>query len=330
MKKIAVHTAAGPDAALPGERAALDVPDVEFRLAGRCSTPEAVAEAVRDADVALCGAEPYTDAVFAAAPKLKMVIRYGVGVDTVDLAAATKHGVMVGHFPDFCIEEVANHALTHMLAGAKKLLILDRAVRDGRWGQSRSLLAPMGSIYGETLGLIAFGNIAQAMAKRGRVLGMDVIAHDPYADAGTFREANVESVTLEALAERSDYVSCHLPLNDATRGMLNAAFFASMKPTAYFINTGRGPVVNESDLVGALQSGQIAGAGLDVFETEPIDGDHPLCGMDNVTLTPHLASHSDRAKASLARRLGRDVLAVCRGGTPEFVANPDVLAQRRT
>lgn len=327
MKKLAVHTAVGPDAAMPEERAALDVPDVEFRLAGKCSTPEAVAEAARDADVALCGSEPYTDDVFAAAPKLKMVIRYGVGVDTVDLNAATKHGVMVGHFPDFCIEEVANHALTHMLAGAKKLLIQDRAVRSGEWRGFD--LAPMGSIHGETLGLIAFGNIARAMARRGQVLGMHVVAHDPYTDADAFREAGVESVTLEELGERSDYVSCHLPLNGATRGMLDATFFASMKPTAYFINTGRGPVVNEAHLVEALRARQIAGAGLDVFETEPIGGDHPLCGMDNVTLTPHTAAYSDKTRRSLSRRLGRDVLKVCRGGTPEFVANPDVLSRRR-
>ncbi|MBT3266706.1 C-terminal binding protein [Candidatus Poribacteria bacterium] len=328
MKKIAVHTAAGPDAAMTEEREGLDVPDVEFRLAGKCRTPEAVAEAVRDADVALCGSEPYTDEVFAAAPKLKMVIRYGVGVDTVDLDAATRHGVMVGHFPDFCIEEVANHALTHMLAGAKKLVIQDRAVRDGKWrGFS---LAPMGSIHGETLGLVAFGNIARAMALRGQALDMSVIAHDPYADADAFREADVESVTLEQLASRSDYVSCHLPLNDATRAMLDATFFGHMKPTAYFINTGRGPVVNEADLVEALRDGQIAGAGLDVFETEPIDADHPLCAMDNVTLTAHTAAYSDATRVSLSRRLARDVLAVCRGGTPEFVANAAVLDRRRT
>jgi D-3-phosphoglycerate dehydrogenase / 2-oxoglutarate reductase len=330
MKKIAVHTAAGPDAAMPIERAILDEPDVEFRLAGRCGSPEAVAEAVREADVALCGMEPFTDSVFAAAPKLKMVIRYGVGVDTVDLDAATRHGVMVGHFPDFCIEEVANHALTHMLAGAKKFTRQDRAVKEGRWGEPRSFLAPMGAIKGETLGLVAFGNIAQAMVPRGKALGMRVIAHDPYADAETFDAAGVESVSLDDLAARSDYISCHLPLNDATRGMLDSAFFAAMKPTAYFINTGRGPVVNEPDLIAALEADEIAGAGLDVFETEPIGADHPLCGMDNVTLTPHTAAYSDATRASLSHRLATDVLAVCRGGTPEFVANPAVMERRRT
>ena len=330
MKKIAVHTSAGPNAGMPIERAILDVPDVDFRLAGRCATPEAVAEAVRDADVALCGMEPFTDAVFAAAPKLKMVIRYGVGVDTVDLEAATRHGVMVGHFPDFCIQEVANHALTHMLAGAKKFTRQDRAVKEGRWGETRSFLAPMGAIDGETLGLVAFGNIAQAMATRGKALGMRVIAYDPFASAETFDAEGVESVSLEDLTAQSDYISCHLPLNDATRGMMDAAFFSAMKPTAYFVNTGRGPVVNEPHLVAALQAGEIAGAGLDVFETEPIGGDHPLCAMDNVTLTPHTAAYSDATRQSLSRRLATDALAVCRGGTPEFVANPAVMERRRT
>jgi D-3-phosphoglycerate dehydrogenase len=330
MKKLAVHTAAGPDAEMPIERGILDVPDVEFRLAGRCRTPEDVAEAVREADVALCGMEPFTDAVFAAAPNLKMVIRYGVGVDTVDLHAATEHGVIVGHFPDFCIEEVANHALTHMLAGAKKFTRQDRAVREGRWGSARSFLAPMGAIKGETLGLVAFGNIAQAMATRGKALGMQVIAHDPYASAETFDAAGVESVSLDDLTARSDYISCHLPLNDATQGMLDGAFFAAMKPTAYFINTGRGRVVNEPELIAALVAGEIAGAGLDVFDTEPIDADHPLCAMENVTLTPHTAAYSDVARESLSCRLATDVLAVCRGGTPEFVANPAVMERRRT
>ena len=330
MKKIAVHTAAGPDAGMPIERTVLDVDDVEFRLAGKCRTPDAVAEAVRDADVALCGSEPFTDAVFAAAPQLKMVIRYGVGVDTVDLDAATKHGVMVGHFPDFCIEEVANHALTHMLAGAKKFTRQDRAVKEGRWGDTRSFLAPMGAINGETLGLVAFGNIAQAMAVRGKALGMRVIAYDPFADSAAFEAAGVESVSLDSLTAESDYISCHLPLNDATRGMLDAAFFAAMKPTAYFVNTGRGPVVNEPDLIAALGAGEIAGAGLDVFEAEPIRAGHPLCGMDNVTLTPHTAAYSDATRASLSKRLATDVLAVCRGGTPEFVANPAVMDRRRT
>jgi len=327
-KSIVVHTGRKPGDRFVEEMEALDAPDVQVYLRGPCSTPAQVLEAVRDADVALCGREPYTEGVFAGAPKLKMVIRYGVGVDTIDLNAATKHGVVVGYLPDFCIREVANHALVLLLNCAKKVPQLDRRIRTEGW-DARSILTPMGPIHGETVGLIAFGNIAEALADRLKVLQMRVIAHDPFCPEMRFVQAGVESVSLDQLARQSDYVSCHLPLNPHTHGMLDASFFAQMKPTAYFVNTSRGGVVQESDLIAALNAGTIAGAGLDVFESEPIAADHPLCGMDNVVLTPHTASYSDKTMEIQRRRIGKDALAVCRGGLPDFVANPAVLANRR-
>ena len=311
------------------EMEALDVPDVQVILGGPCNTPAQVLEAVRDADVGLCGREPYTDEVFAGAPKLKMVIRYGVGVDTIDLDAATRHGVIVGHLPDFCIREVANHALVLLLNCAKKIPQLDRATRQQGWG-AKSLLQPMGPIHGETVGLFAFGNIARALANRLKALQMRVIAYDPFTPEMTFAHAGVERVNMDELARQSDYVSCHLPLNPKTSGMINAGFFRQMKPTAYFVNTSRGAVVNETDLIAALVEGRIAGAGLDVFEQEPISPDHPFCRMDNVVLTPHTASYSDKTMEIQRRRIGKDALSVCRGGLPDFIANPQVLAHRRT
>jgi D-3-phosphoglycerate dehydrogenase len=328
-KSIVVHTFAAPGTVLVEEMEALDVPDVELRLCGPCETPQEVLEAVRDADVAMCMHEPYTREVLANAPRLKMVTRYGVGVDTIDLEAATEYGIMVGHFPDFCIEEVANHALAHLLVCAKKMRHLDHLVRTQGWFEARAIRSPMGQIHGETLGLIAFGNIARAMAHRAQALNMHVIAYDPYVPEEVFAQAGVEPVDLYELAARSDYVSCHLPLTPQTGGMIDAEFFGRMKPTAYFINTGRGAVVKEADLIAALAEGRIAGAGLDVFEQEPISPDHPFCAMDNVTLTPHLASFADQTMSVRAGRVGRSVLAVCRGGLPEFVANPQVLDHRR-
>jgi D-3-phosphoglycerate dehydrogenase len=159
---------------------------------------------------------------------------------------------------------------------------------------------------------------------------MQVIAHDPYVDPGVFRQAGVEAVSLSELARRSDYVSCHLPLNRETRGMLDAAFFGQMKATAYFINTSRGAVVREADLIAALQTGHIAGAGLDVFESEPIGADHPLLAMDRVVLTAHTASYADETFRARDRRVGLAALTVLNGGVPESVANPEVLTRRRT
>jgi len=328
-RKIIVHTGAKPGTVLPIESKVLEVPDVEFILRGRCDTPAKVLEAVRDADAALCGSEPYTREVFANAPKLKVVVRYGIGVDTVDLDAATDHGVMVANFPDFCIEEVANHALVLMLACAKKVVQLDRTLREKGWQESRALMSPMGAIHDQTLGLVAFGNIARALAQRARLLHMQVIAYDPYVEASVFTQAGVESVSLMEVAERSDYVSCHPPLTPQTRGMIDATFFSHMKPTAYFINTSRGAVVNEADLVAALEKKQIAGAGLDVYETEPIASTHPLCAMPNVILLPHTASYADATFQSLYYRVAKAALAVVRGGVPEFVANPAVIPHRR-
>ena len=327
--KIIVHTGAPPGSALPEEREALDVPGIDFVLRGVCNTPDQVLKAVRDAHAALCRAEPYTRQVFAGAPHLQVVVRYGVGVDTIDLDAATEFGVIVANFPDFCIEEVANHALLLLLSCAKKVLRLDHAMREKGWVSAQSLFSPMGTIHGETLGLVAFGNISRALAKRARALKMQVVAYDPFVEPQVYDAAGVSSVALMELARRSDYVSCHPPLTEQTRGMIDASFFAHMKPSAYFINPSRGAVVKESDLIAALRDGSIAGAGLDVYESEPIDQSHPFCAMDNVILTPHSASYADATFSSLRRRVAQSALAVVKGELPEFVANPEVLARRR-
>jgi len=326
---LVVHTGVGPEGPCDAILEALDTPDIEFIRRGPCDTPREVLRAVRDADVAICIREPYTCEVFASAPRLRAVIRTGVGVDTVDLDAATEHGIMVAHFPDFCTREVANHAIALMLVCAKKILRMDRALRGEGWQAARALRSLMGCIHSETLGLVAFGRIAQEVARLARCAGMKVIAYDPYVDASVFERAGVEAVGLEELASRSDYVSCHVPLNDHTRGMLDASFFRRMKPTAYFINTSRGAVVKESDLIAALHEHRIAGAGLDVFESEPIASDHPFLRMDNVVLTAHTASYADVTFEARDRRVGLAALAILRGGTPEFIANPAVLDRRR-
>jgi D-3-phosphoglycerate dehydrogenase / 2-oxoglutarate reductase len=203
-------------------------------------------------------------------------------------------------------------------------------LRTDGWMAARSILSPMGQIHGETLGLLAFGRIGKQTAKRALAMDMKVIAYDPYLEPDVFTSNGVESVGYEELAERSDYVSCHLPLNDETRKMVDARFFSMMKPSAYFINTSRGAVVNEPDLIAALREHKIAGAGLDVFDVEPISPDHPLCKMNNVVLAPHSASWADKTMEMQKIRIGRDALRVARGGMPDFIANPEVLSKLRT
>lgn len=325
-----VHTGATPDAPLTIERSVLAVPGIQLQVRGRCRTPEEVLAAVKDADIALCSGEPYTEAVFAGAPQLLAVIRYGIGVDTIDLEAATRHGVMAVNFPDFCIREVANHALALLLTCARRVLQHDRAIRTEGWAATRRYRSQVGTIHDETLGLIAFGHIAQALAVRAKAMEMRLLAYDPYVTDDLLAQYGVERAnSLTELAAASDYVSCHLPLGPKTRGMIDRSFFQAMKPSAYFINTSRGAVVAEGDLVAALQAGEMAGAGLDVFESEPIEPDHPFCAMDNVVLTPHCASFADRTFDALYRRVGEAALTIAHGGVPAFVANPEVLPHRR-
>ena len=183
----------------------------------------------------------------------------------------------------------------------------------------------MPRLLGQTLGLFAYGNIARCTARRARAFGMRVIAHDPYVSELTMSEDGVEPVSFTELLERSDYLSIHAPLNDETRHRFDADAFARIKPTAVLINTARGPIVDEAALIRALNGGQLAGAGLDVLETEPIHSDNPLLAMDNVVLTPHVASATARMRPETRRRVGREVALVLRGRWPRSCVNPTVL-----
>jgi D-3-phosphoglycerate dehydrogenase len=329
-KSLVVQTNVPPEGSRPIEAGILHTdPDVEFALRGFCDTPRQLIAALHDADVGLCGREYYTREVFEQTPRLKGVVRYGVGVDTIDLAAATEHGVVVAYFPDFCTEEVANHSMALLLACAKKLVRLDRTFREEGWYEAKRHNSPMGTIHGETLGLLAFGTIAQAVAKRANAFDMKVIAYDPFVEPGVFARSGVEQVALSELATRADYVSCHVPLTEKTQGMIDAAFFAQMKATAYFINTSRGGLVKETDMIAAVQEKKIAGVGLDVFENEPVYGKHPLFDMPNVVLTPHNAAWADATFVSLYKRVGQAALDIIHGKQPEYVANPAVLDRRR-
>jgi D-3-phosphoglycerate dehydrogenase len=294
----------------------------------RASTEDEYIAEVKDADAILTGRFKLNARVIAALEKCKVISTNGVGVDSIDIDAATAKGIVVTNVPDVFIEEVSVHAFMLLLSLAKKSIPLDRCVREGRWGEARNYMSPMPRVVGDTLGLAAFGNIARLVAKKAKGFDMKVIAWDPFVSDAVFAEHGVERVTnLIDLFRRSDFVSAHLPLNEGTRGLLNGECFTAMKPTGYFINTGRGPTHNEADLIQALQDKTIAGAGLDVMEIEPTLPDNPLHKMDNVVLMPHSASVSDWSEVERRRRVGQEISDLLQGTMPRNVVNKDVLSK---
>jgi D-3-phosphoglycerate dehydrogenase len=276
----------------------------------------------QDADGLIVASAPITRRVMQALPKLKVVLRTGVGYDVIDVPAATELGIVVVNIPDLWIREVANHALALLLAWNRQICTLNSQVKAGVW---QSLVpGPAGALHGETVGIVGLGNIGSAFAKRVAGLEMQVIACDPYVDEAHFKRLGVERVSLEELAARADYVSVHSLLNASTRHLINAAFLRRMKPTACLINTSRGSVVDEKALLQALQEGWIAGAALDVLETEPAAADNALLRLPNVIVTPHAAYYSTAAVAQVPKRCGAEVARVLSGQRPRHVVNPEV------
>jgi D-3-phosphoglycerate dehydrogenase len=284
-----------------------------------------IIERARDADALIVSSSPVTRRVMSALKNLKVVVRTGVGYDVIDVPAATDLGIVAVNIPDLWIREVANHALGLLLAWNRQIPTLYTEVRSGVW-QSR-VPGPAGALHGETVGIVGFGNIGRAFARRVAALETHVIAYDPYVDDAPFAAVGVERVfALEELAGRSDYISVHCLLNPETRHLIDAAFLRHMKPTACLINTSRGPVVDEQALIRALQEKWIAGAALDVQAHEPPAPDNPLSKMDNVILTPHAAYYSTAAVAQVPQRCGEEVARVLTGQRPLHVVNPEVYA----
>lgn len=248
-----------------------------------------------------------------------------VGVDMVDVEAATEAGIVVTNVPDVFIEEVADHTLMLLLAAGRRAKIMDKMVAEGRWWEGRPLLSEVPRLWGQTLGLLSFGNVATAVARRAKPFGLQVIAHDPYVTELKLTAERVEPVSFEELLQRSDYLSVHAPLNDETRHLLSDAEFAAMKSSAVLINAGRGPIVDEAALCRALERGELAAAGLDVLEKEPPDPDNPLLSMDQVIVSPHVASATTRMRPETRRRAAREVGLALSGRWPMSCVNPTVL-----
>lgn len=281
---------------------------------------------LRDADAVVASSEPYNARVFGACPKLKVVSRCGVGIDAIDLNAATEAGVVVVNTPGAMTEAVGDYAFGLMLSLARRIVEGDALMRSGGWGEYPGTL-----VCGKTLGLVGFGQIGRAVARRAAGFDMKLLACDPPAAeedraSGTFSNAfpGLEFTDLDDLLARSDFVSVHAPRLPETESMFNADRFARMKPTAFFINTARGALVDDAALIDALEKGTIAGAAIDVYRQEPLPADHPLRRAPRCLLTPHNAFNAVEAASAMSSQAVHNLLAVMRGERPASTCNPAV------
>ena len=280
----------------------------------------------QDADVVYAKGMKFTKKVVDGLPKkCRAIVLGSVGVDSVDIVAATARGLPVTNCPDTFIEEVADHAMTLLLSTFRRVIEQDKMVREGRWREGRPALLQIPRLMGQTLGLIAFGHVARAVAKRAKPFGLRVIAYDPFIEELVMVEHGVLPATLEEVLSQSDFVSMHAPATPEAEGMLMEKHFKLMKKTAIFINTGRGPTVQEAGLIKALEEKWIAYAGLDVLETEPVGHNNPLLKMDNVILSAHTASASARFDPARKRHVGRELGLILSGKWPMSCVNPAVL-----
>jgi D-3-phosphoglycerate dehydrogenase / 2-oxoglutarate reductase len=293
---------------------------VEWQQQGGLEAAE-LRRLVADVDGWIAGVEGIDRSVIESAPRLRVIARYGVGVDNVDLEAAAESGVVVTNTPGANAGAVAELVLGLLVALARGIVAADREVRAGRWLPSGGV-----ALEGKTLGLLGFGAVGRAVARRVGVLGCRIIAHDP-ADAASSAasELGVELLALQDVVSSSDFLSLHLPVLPETHGIVDARFLSAMKPGAYLVNAARGELIDEAALVAALRSGHLAGAALDTLSQEPPPPDFPLGQLDNVVLTPHLGAHTDLAVCTMGRRAVENCLAVLRGEPPP---DPVALEQR--
>jgi len=281
-----------------------------YRMSKSVNADDIVAVA-KDADAVLVTYAKLTRDVLMQLTRCRAIGRFGLGVDNIDLPTAKEKGIAVNYVPDYCIREVSDHAMALLLALIRKIPLSNKLVQSGRW--EMPAVVPIRRIEGTVLGLIGFGHIPRLVAPKAQAFGMRVISYDPFAKPDVFKAAGVEGVDLDTLLKTSDYVSVHAPLLPATRGMLNAATFSKMKKGAYVVNTARGPLIDEPDLIAALDSGQVGGAGLDVVAAEPLAKDSPLLGRDNVIISPHTAFYSIEALNELQTKCATDVARVLSG-----------------
>jgi len=279
-----------------------------------------VPDVVADADMVILAGQGGSPEIFDQFRRVRFVLRPYVGFDDIDVDALSERGILVANIPDTFIQEVADQALMLILACVRRTREMDALVRSGEWAggaPARQRARPMRRLSTMTLGLVGLGNIARMVADRARPFGFTIISHDPFIPADVAKQAGVTLVSMDELLAQSDILSVHTFLAKSTRGLIGRDKIAKMKKGAYFVNTARGSIVDEQALIEALQSGHLAGAGLDVMEVEPLPADSPLNSMENVTLAPHLASYSDEGVHLHNKRVAKVVLDVANAKLPE-------------
>lgn len=292
-------------------------------LIAESGTEDELLALVQQADAILTCFAKVPASVIRAGEKLQVVGRYGIGVDNIDVEEATRLEIPVTNVPAYCLDEVAEHALALILACARQVARYHVDVQAGNWSLQAGM--PMYRVRGRTLGLMGFGKIGQTMASKSQSLGFEIIAYDPFVSADTAAQFGVRLVSLEALFAESDFLSIHTPLTPETTHLVNSERLSLMKPQSYIINTSRGGVIDQDALVTALETGQIAGAALDVFVPERLPADHPLLALPNVIATPHVAFYSEESVLELEIKAAENVAAILTGRRPAAVVNPDVL-----
>jgi D-3-phosphoglycerate dehydrogenase len=323
MALVAVTDHVFPD--LDQERKLLADAGHELRFGSNATSVEEVQEAVAGADAVLnCYARMPAD-VIRGLDRCVVIARYGIGIDTIDLDEATAKGIVVTNVPDYCIDEVSDHALALLMSLTRGVTLLDRHVRSGSWTPSDA--RPIHRLRGRTLGLVGFGRVARALAAKAAPLGFLVLTTDPFVPDEAVREAGADPATLEELLAAADIVSIHAPLTAESLHLIGEAELAMMKPGAILINTSRGPLVDLDALRAALAEGRLGGAGLDVLEVEPPAADDPLLHRDDVIITPHAAFYSEESLEELQRKAVEQVIEALAGRTPPYAVNADALGR---
>ena len=300
------------------EREILSAAGLEIEHVGNLDTEEA-REAARQCDALMVTIQPVRAELIQSLERCRLICRVGTGLDAIEIAAATKRGIWVTYAPDYSIDEVSTHAIALVLAQARGLPGLLGATRQGIWNsESAGMLYRLSN---QILGVVGCGRIGQATAAKGRGLGLEVLVYDPYVDAAAMEELGVQVVDLETVLRKADYISLHSPLTEDTSHLINAGTLALMKPTAYLVNAARGGLVDEDALLAAVQSGQIAGAALDVLAVEPVAADHPFLQEERILLTPHAGWYSEESKVDVRVQGAEEVVRVLGGERPRAPVN---------